>query len=414
MNPLILSYSDKAGGAARAARRLLYALRGSDVPTRMLVQKKVSDEYAIEAQLGKLSYYNVLMKSKLSKKIANFQRTSNKTVHTPLIFKSGLASKLNNSEFDVINLHWLAGEMISIEEIGCITKPIVWTLHDMWAFCGAEHYTGDSNTARWRKGYSKTNRLSGESGLDINRWVWNRKNSSWKKPMHIITPSRWLKKCVESSELMKDWPVAVIPNVLNVDLFKPWPREIAREIFGLPKSPILIAFGAMGGGSDPRKGWEFLRASLDKLRKQNVVVVVFGQSEPKIPPDLDLPFKWVGHIHDDETLALLYSAVDVMVVPSLQDNLPQTGTESIACGTPVVAFNCSGLPDVVQHKKTGYLAEPYSVEDLANGINWVVEDISRWRQLSFAARDYAVSHWSPSVVVPQYLDVYDKARGDSL
>ena len=127
------------------------------------------------------------------------------------------------------------------------------------------------------------------------------------------------------------------------------------------------------------------------------------------PPQLGLPLHWLGHLSDDVTLSILYSAVDVTVVPSRQENLPQSGTEAQACGCPVVAFNTTGLKDIVEHEQTGYLAEAYKTEDLARGIMWVLEDKDRHSKLSVQARQRAVSLWSHEVVVPQYLEVYGRA-----
>ena len=182
-------------------------------------------------------------------------------------------------------------------------------------------------------------------------------------------------------------------------------------MLGLPQEPRLVLFGAIGGGRDPRKGWDLLQPALTQVAGgvSNVHGIIFGQSEPQLPPQLGLPLHWMGHLHDDTTLALLYSAADVTVVPSRQDNLPQSGTEAQTCGCPVVAFNVTGLPDVVEHGTTGYLAEVYSSEDLAKGIAWVLEDAERHAQLGAQARERAVLLWSPDVVVPQYLEVYQAA-----
>jgi len=146
-----------------------------------------------------------------------------------------------------------------------------------------------------------------------------------------------------------------------------------------------------------------------RRKMQGIQGVIFGQSEPVNPPSLGMPLHWMGHLNDDITLALLYSAADVMVVPSRQENLPQSGTEAQACGCPVVAFNCTGLPDVVAHGETGYLAEPYDLDELAKGILWVLEDAERYSRLCAAARKRALHLWSSEVVVPQYMKVYEAA-----
>lgn len=230
--------------------------------------------------------------------------------------------------------------------------------------------------------------------------------------MHVVCPSSWLAECVRSSALMADWPVSVIPNVLDTRIFKPLDKMFSRATLNLPADKTLVMFGAIGGGKDFRKGFDLLLASLDCLRNLDlsgdVELVVFGQSKPKSEPDLHFPVHWFGHVHDDPTLALLYNAADVMIVPSRQENLPQAATEAQACGCPVVAFNTTGLKDVVEHQKTGYLANAFDVQDMARGISWVLEDAQRYRALSASARERAVSLWSPEVVVPQYLEVYQQ------
>ena len=246
--------------------------------------------------------------------------------------------------------------------------------------------------------------------LDVDRWVWNRKRRSWRHPIQIVTPSRWLAKCVKASYLMRDWPVTVIPYTLDCRQFQPWPKSFARDVLGFPANATIVLFGAMGGGADFIKGWDLLQNALVRIAEEHINIhgVIFGQSEPVNPPHLGLPLYWLGHLHDDVTLALIYSAADVMVVPSRQDNLPQTGIEAQTCGCPVVAFNCAGLPDIVEHRVTGYLAAPYDSDDLASGIKWVIENKERHASLSSAARERALRLWAPEVVIPMYKKIYEK------
>lgn len=411
MKPILLSQSDNGGGAARAAFRLHQALLSSGINNRMQVGIKKSDVVTVDGPAGKIAKLLSQARPYLGDLLMSMQKTTNTISHSPNYLSSGLVEKLNQSDADVINLHWINGEFISIEDIGLFSKPIIWTLHDMWAFCGAEHYDTDDELARWRVGYRANNRYGGQSGLDINRWVWRRKLRTWNRPMHVITPSHWLADCVKSSALMHDWPVTVIPNPLDTRQYQPWPKKQARKLLGLPITAKLVLFGAIGGGRDPRKGWDLLQPALVKVaaKMADVECVIFGQSAPVNPPKLGLPLHWMGHLADDVTLSLLYSAADIMLVSSRQENLPQSGTEAQACGCPVVAFNCTGMPDIAEHKQTGYLAKPYEVEDLAEGILWVLMDDERRKQLSIASRQRAVNLWSREVVVPKYLEAYESA-----
>ena len=308
-----------------------------------------------------------------------------------------------------MHLHWVQGEMLSIADIGRIRKPIVWTLHDMWAFCGAEHYTNDF---RWRDGYRPGNRPAYESGLDLNRYTWLRKRKHWRRPLQIVCPSQWLADCARVSALMGKWPVAVVPNPIDLDRWQPIDQRLARQLLGLPQDCPLLLFGAMGGGNDPRKGIDLLLAALAQLRTepnlQNLQLVVFGQRTPQSPPQLGFQVHYTGHLHDDLSLRALYSAADAFVIPSRQDNLPNTGLEAHACGTPVVAFNTGGLPDIVAHRLTGALAEPFEPASLAGAIRWVLEDPVRRKQLGAAARHRAEQLWPPARVAELYVDIYQK------
>jgi glycosyltransferase involved in cell wall biosynthesis len=415
---LLLSTQDTMGaGGFKAVERLHNAFLEKNVLSRMCVARKRSDLHTVDAPQSSIKRGVSRVKPLLDALLLNrLQQSTNTSGSSHALFSSGLVNQLNNSDTDVLNLHWICGEFLSIEDIGRLTKPIVWTLHDMWPFSGSEHYCDDSPTARWRVGYQANNVFPGYRGIDLDRWVWNRKRRAWRTPMHIVAPTQWLADCAEKSILMHDWPISVIPNTLDTERFRPWPKYIARQMLGLPQEKQLVLFGAFRGGEDPRKGWDLLQLALAKLATHcsDLVGIVFGQSEPRDPPQLGLPLYWMGRIYDEITLALLYSAADVTIVPSRQDNLPQTGTEAQACGCPVVAFNTCGLPSVLVHKETGYLATPFDVDDLAQGITWVLAEPDRYAKLSQQARNYAVRLWSPDVIVKQYSDVYQKAMMSQL
>jgi glycosyltransferase involved in cell wall biosynthesis len=381
----------------------------------MQVGNKRSDLHTIDGAENRLQKAINLIRPKLGGQLMRLQRSPNPIIHSPALLPSNLTGKLNSVEADILHLHWIGSEFLSVEDIGKLKKPLVWTLHDMWPFSGAEHYGDDSSNARWRVGYYADNRPKDHRGIDIDRWVWNRKRRAWKHPIHIVTPTQWLADCATKSSLMQDWSISVIPNLLDVEKFHPWDRAMARQLLGLPQDKKLVLFGAIGGGKNSRKGWDLLQPALTKLAKQipDLAGVVFGQSEPLDPPQLGLPLYWMGHLYDEVTIALLYSAADVTVVPSRQDNLPQSGTEAQTCGCPVVAFNACGLPSVVVHQETGYLATPFDSDDLAQGIAWVLADTERYKRLSENARDRAVKLWSAEVVVKQYLEVYESAIATS-
>jgi glycosyltransferase involved in cell wall biosynthesis len=408
----IISHADNVGGASRAAYRLYRTLLSADIDARMTVCEKKTDDWTVTGPASSFEKANNLIRSRIGGHFVKLQKTTNLNPHSANILPSNMAATINKSDADIVNLHWIGGETMSIEDIGRIRKPIVWTFHDMWGFSGSEHVVDDGPDARWRHGYYSNNRPASSSGLDLDRHTWNRKRRAWKNPIHVITPSRWLGACVKQSALMKDWPVSVIPNVLDTNVFKPLDRTFSRHVLNLPQHKKIVLFGAMGGGRSFNKGYDLLLEALKvlSLNQKDILCVVFGQSEPEHSSGIPFPIKWMGHIGDDATLALLYSAADVMVIPSRQENLPQSGTEAHGCGCPVVAFNCTGLPEVVDHQVTGYLAEPYKADDLARGITWVLDDKERHMHLSLAARKKAENFWSARIIIPAYLEVYESAK----
>ena len=292
--------------------------------------------------------------------------------------------------------------MLSIGDLVHIKKPIIWTLHDMWAFCGAEHVAFDS---RWRDGYKRTNRPHHESGFDLNRWTWERKRRNWVRHFHITTPSSWMASCVRESALMHDWPVNIIPNCLDTERWYPIDKRTARDILGFPRDVPLIMFGANGLGANLsyNKGFDLLLASLAVLRNKipDLEIIIFGQSQPSSSPNFGFPVRYLGYLHDDYSLRLAYSAVNAVLVPSRSESFCQTASEAHACATPVVSYAIGGLTDIIDHKQTGYLARAFDTNDFAEGIAWVLS-----KNLCSAARERAVKLFSSNVVCEYYNQLY--------
>lgn len=329
---------------------------------------------------------------------------------------TGLGRELNRADVDVINLRWLGTGTLSIEEIGRLTHPVVLSLHDMWVLCGAEHVSYDE---RYVTGYRRGDRPAGEAGVDWNRRTWRRKRRSWRRPMHLTTPSRWLADCVRRSALMSDWPVTVIPNPLDTDFWRPADRVASRAGLGLPTHRTLVLAGADGGMGRFVKGGDLLDEALHRLPGRtadragnDIEVVTFGGAERWREPPGRLPFPvhHLGQLEDDRMLRETYSACDVMVVPSRLEAFGQTASEAQACGTPVVAFDAAGPRDIVDDGSTGRLAAPFDPESLADAIWWVIEDPSRRDTLGARARAQASVRFAPHAIASAYVDVYRAAR----
>ncbi|MBV1905431.1 MAG: glycosyltransferase family 4 protein [Pseudomonadales bacterium] len=401
-----ISQSDISGGAARAAYRIHHALRDLDLNSKMIVERATAGDWTVTAPQKIWPRTKSMASRLLSDQFTRLVGPESVAMHSPAMVPSNKSKQLNNSDADLIHLHWLNGEMFSIADIGRIRKPVLWTLHDMWAFCGAEHYSQD---LRWQSGYTAANRPGSEAGFDLNRWTWSRKQKHWQTPMQIVTPSHWLANIARESALMKHWPVAVIPNPIDTDIWKPMDKSIARALLNLPADIPILLFGSIGGTLDPRKGFDLLLDAMQHLRSQiaGLELLLFGQLTPENPPALGFPLHYTGHLHDDLSLRALYCAADALVIPSRQDNLPNTGVESLACGTPVIAFDSGGLGDIVEHKSTGYLASAFDTVDLASGISWVLENNGD-DTLSLNARQKAIKEFDNRVITRKYLEIYEK------
>jgi len=404
MKIIHLNNSDITGGAARAAYRIHHSLLDSGLHSRMWVNVAKSGDWTVIGPKGPFRKAFAQMRRHSVLPILKTMQTQNSILHSPAILYSSWNKNINQSDADIVHLHWIGAEMLSIADIGRIKKPVVWTLHDMWAFCGAEHVSWDE---RWRNGYSWKNRPSSEKGFDINRWTWKRKLKHWKHPFNIVVPSQWLAECVRDSVIMRDWPVTVIPNCIDTQIWQPVEKNLARNLLGLPSETPLIAFGTYGANSEYHKGFDLLVQALKHLSglTEGAELVIFGQSAPKNHPKFGFPVHFMGHLHDDLSLRVLYSAVDILVVPSRKEAFGQTASEAHACGTPVAAFKIGGLTDIVKHKYTGYLADPFDIEDLAKGIKWILSDRTCGK-LGQNARERSLQKFSYEVVSAQYQEVY--------
>jgi glycosyltransferase involved in cell wall biosynthesis len=411
MKVVHLNQSDGQGGAARAAFRIHEALCNSGMDSNMLVNVSSSGHPKVSGpvtRIGKgIARIRPIISSVLMETFLDLDRQCHRS---PAILPSGRVHELNHSDAEILHLHWVQAEMLSVADIGRLDKPIVWTLHDMWPFLGSEHYSTDS---RWRDGYQKSSQSRPSSVFDIDQWTWSRKKRHWQRKLQLVAPSQWLADCIHESALLGDWPVTVIPNAINTDRWRPLDQSFARDLFNLPQEVPLVMFGAVGGGLDPRKGFDLLKTGLGHLLADcpNIELVIFGQQPPAVPINLGFPTHYMGHLHDDASMQALYSAADVFVIPSRQDNLPNTGLESLSCGVPVVAFDTGGLPDVIAHEKTGYLAKAFDTDDLAAGIRWVLNRQEGRAQLKEQCRHEAIRRFSYNVVSTLYRDLYKEVRG---
>lgn len=408
MKILLLNTYDISGGAAIAAYRLLKGLQQNGVQAQMLVQSKKSDDYSVTGPQIKWKKAFGKLRPIIDSVPVRFYKQRKKIIFSSAILPDNIFKKMQDINPDIVHLHWIAGGFVKIETLAKINKPIVWTLHDSWAFTGGCHIPFDCK--KYIKSCGCCPTLNSNKKNDLSSKIWRRKEKSWKNlDLTIVTPSSWLGECAKKSSLFSQTRVEVIPNGIVLNRFKPIDKNIARDILCLPKDKRLILFGAMSAIDDQNKGFYLLKEAFNKIsskENKDIELVIFGSSKPKNEEDLGFKTHYLGHLNDEISLALVYSAADVMIVPSIQEAFGQTASESLACGTPVVAFGNTGLSDIVEHQKNGYLAKSFDTGDLAYGIKWVLEDDKRWKKLSENAREKVVNEFDIINVAKRYVDLY--------
>lgn len=410
MKLLSLSTSDLSGGAAVAASRLHQGLRADGIDSTLLVGEKTGSDPHTIALNNNLTFS---LRRNLDQLPLKLEKAPDSLGHRTLAWlpNKKLAQAITAQSPDLIHLHWTQNGFMPLSLLEKITQPLVWTFHDLWPVCGSFHHEYE-NDLRYPEDYEASNRPPSRTGPDLDRRVAQRKVKSYAKHnIEAIVPSHWMAEQVRKSKIWQDRPLTVIPIGLDTQVFKPLDKVASRDLLNLPANKTLILFGAMYAGSDQNKGYPQLQEALAQLdlTSDNIELAIFGMSAPaEGEPPLPYPAHWMGVLRDPYTLAALYSAADVMIVPSLQESFGQTASEALACGTPVVAFNTSGLKDIVDHQQNGYLAQPFKPSDLAAGIRWVLDDSTRYKALSQAARQKVLTTFSLPTIVKQHREVYQR------
>ena len=317
-------------------------------------------------------------------------------------------------EADIIHLHWFNQgflSLASLRKLARLGKPIVWTMHDMWAFTGGCHYAGDCNS--FMDECENCQLIKGNKKRDKSTTIFKRKERLYNKVnWHFVSPSNWLKQQAEESVLLKNQNVYHIPNPIDLNIFKLGDKNKAREKYKLPANKKLILFGAMNIG-DVRKGFDFFVKALKHLKQQNIdndiALVIFGKSTTELRRLLPFTTYDLSIIDDTSKMVEIYQLADIFVIPSLEDNLPNTVVEAHACGLPVIAFDTAGLSEMIHHQEDGYLATYKSVDDLAAGINWALFE-SDLDSLSHNAVVNAEINYKSTEIAHRYIELYQEIK----
>jgi len=413
-----LSATDIKFGADRATYRLHESLRSAGVDSLMMVGRKYSRDETVHCSVNSW-FQNILDRRRPFLDQLPLRIYTNRS---PNLFSiewvpERVGSHPLISSSDIVTLHWICRGFLRPESIATFGKPIVWRLSDMWAFTGGCHYSGEC--VRYQQECGFCPHLGSRRNKDLSHWLWKRKEKSWKPvTITIVTPSRWLSSCARKSSLFRRYRTEVIPNGINVGIFKPIDKLYSRELLGLPKDKKLVLFGAINPLKDERKGYPYLIEALHRLAEKSIhkqlELAVLGTSKPKSNSKLNLPVRYLDYVEDVTRLVSCYSAADVFVAPSKEDNFPSTVLESLACGTPVLAFNIGGMPDLIEDKKNGYLAKPFDTADLSNGIEWIMGDKSRHEGLSQKARQKVEEEFTEDIQAKKYLRLYEETLSENV
>ena len=314
---------------------------------------------------------------------------------------------------DIIHLHWINHAFLrpqDLAKLSDLNKPIVWTFHDSNAFTGGCHVRYDCD--HFLKECGNCPILNYQGPDDSSHRIWKTKKNAYSKlDLTVIAPSKWMAESIKKSSIFSSANVVNIPNTLDTDVFKPTAKLEARAKLGLDPGKFILMSGFMPSRKDLHKGTPYLIEAIDLFIKNHQVstdsveLLVFGNRDQKNVPEFSIPTTFLGTISDDQKLALCYSAADVFLAPSLEDNLPNTVMESLACGTPLAAFATGGIPDMVKHKYNGYLAEYRSSADLAAGIAWIYNYPDK-AELNFNARQTIEDYFSEETIAEKHIELY--------
>lgn len=415
MRVLIVNTSERTGGAAVAAGRLMEALKNNGVKAKMLVREKDTDNISVVGmQQGLRGKWHFLWERWCIFFHLFFTRQHLFDID---IANSGfdITSLPEFREADVIHINWINQGMLSLGGIRKILKsgkPVVWTMHDLWPATAICHYA--RTCAAFKTGCHNCQLLPGHgSEKDLSEKLWKRKKTLYgNSNIHFVTCSRWLEGQAKQSALMVGQRVTSIPNTIDTRTFCPSVRSEARLRAKLPADKRVILFVSQKV-TDERKGIPYFVEAVKHLMerypkmREDTVVALLGAHSDEVAAQLPLETFALGYVADEKRIVDIYNSADAYVLPSLEDNLPNTIMEAMACGVPCVGFRVGGIPEMIDHKVNGYVANFKDSADLAEGIGWVLQEADHGALAAAAVKKVAQSYSQQSVAM-RYIDVYNE------
>lgn len=414
MRVLVVNTSEKTGGAAVAASRLVDALNNNGVKAKMLVRDKVTEDITVVGLPKKLlAQWNFLWERWCVFCHLHFSKEHLWEIDMA-VAGSDITKMREFKEADIIHLSWLNQGMLSLRGIRKIIrsgKPIVWTMHDLWPATGICHYARGCNRYASTCGNCPLLPHKGFKN-DLSAKVFRRKQNIYQQGnIYFVSCSKWLEKQAMVSGLFTGQRITNIPNPLDVRVFCPQDKAEARLRVGLPANKNIILFVSQRI-TDERKGMKYFVEAIDKLvekypqmKNNSAIALLGGHSEDMT---FALPSYALGYVSEEKQIVNVYNSVDVFVLPSLEDNLPNTIMEAMACGVPCVGFKAGGIPEMIEHQKNGYVANYRDADDLANGIHWVLEEADKDFLVEGCLRK-VMHNYSQHAVALRYIEIYNEA-----
>jgi glycosyltransferase involved in cell wall biosynthesis len=393
---VLLSYHDSNGGAGIAAGRLKVALEKEGHRVDYLVREKASTSNSVKFGNGLISWLKFIAERLF---FLRFEKDKSiRFLFNPGVFGSDISKHPLIQQADIVHLHWVNFGFLSVGDIAQLTrlnKPVFWTLHDMWAFTGGCHHSGACEHFQQSCGDCKF--LKNPNPNDLSHRMWEAKKTGFaSKNLHIITCSDWLGNRAKQSSILGGHSVKTIPNAIDTEFFSP-----SANSLGLDPSKKYVLFVAMRVNA-PAKGFHLLKEALQFLDASTTELLIVGG---EVTEELPLKAHNFGQVSDPAKMRDIYAAADVFVTPSLEENLPNTIMEAMACGTACVGFEVGGIPEMIEHEKTGYVAKAFDPADLAKGINWCLESTTSGPK----SRERALQLYDQSIVAQQHLAYYAQA-----
>lgn len=405
MRVVQVSTYETVGGAGRSALRLHGALREAGVDSVVLARHRTGADPTVVIPGTRAQRLASLVAPSAEALLLRWAGAAREPFSAPFL-PDAIPTEVRRLGADLVNLHWISHSFVGVRSVARFGVPVVWTLHDSWAFTGGCHVPGDC--VRYRDSCGACPALESTREHDLSRWLWNRKRRAWRPvELTVVTPSRWLAEKARESSLLRDCRVEVIPNSVSLDRYRDVARPEARRLLGVPDDGrSIVLFGAYGGVGAANKGFDLLVEALRELAQEGEVPVRLLLVGSPSPPDVSgLPVTSLGILSDDVAIALAIACADVVAVPSRQENLPNGILEAQACARPVVAFRVGGIPEMLDGEN-GVLVEPFDVAGLARGLRSVLSDPERWKRMSMAARAHAEAHYRPRLQARRYADLY--------